>query len=369
MEDTGKALNQVDRHVRVPLLLHSMAEFRHMFFDAFAVADVKTVVEIGAEEGILTEELIEWATRNQGAVWAIDPAPSPRLRDLADRHEEFDLVVAHSLEALPTLPQADCYLIDGDHNYYTVSEELRAIVGERVEPNRLPLVFLHDVRWPSGRRDQYYSPNDIPEAARQPFRYDRGVVPGNPDLVQGGFRGNGEFAVATREGGPHNGVLTAVEDFLDDHPELELHIVPSVFGLGVLLPRSASYAGRIRDLLSPYEENPLLQRLEANRLALYVKVLELQDVLDERASIERDLRKQLEEIDLRVRDTAVENRALWVRQRELEEQKKRLRIKLAEILSSRSFRLIDSLSRAGKFIGRDLGVSRSQLQEIVDDKG
>jgi hypothetical protein len=367
MEDNDRAANPVDKHIRAPLLLHSMAEFRHIFFDAFTVAGVNTVIEIGAEEGILTSELIEWATKHGGSVWAIDPAPSPRLRDLANRHELFDLVVSNSLEALPQVPDADCYLIDGDHNYYTVSQELRGIVAERAERTRLPLVFLHDVGWPSGRRDQYYSPNDIPESARQPLRYDRGVVPGDPDVVQGGFRGDGEFAVATREGGPHNGVLTAIEDFLDNHPEFELHIVPSVFGLGVLVPGSAPYADRIRELLAPYEENPLLQNLEANRLALYLKVLELQDVLGERDSIERDMRKQLEETQLRVRDTAVENRALWMRQRELEEQKDQLRVKLQEILSSRSFRLIDHLSRAALLAGRDLGLSQADLRRVIDD--
>jgi hypothetical protein len=354
-----------------------MAEFRDIVFDAFKAARVKTVVEIGAEGGILTSELIEWAKENQGAVWAIDPSPSSHLRNLADQHDVLNLVVANSLDVLPKLPEADCYLVDGDHNYYTVSEELREIVDERTESAQLPLVFLHDVAWPSGRRDQYYAPDEIPESARQSFRYDCGVVPGNQDVVQGGFRGNGEFAVATQEGGPKNGVLTAIEDFVLHHAELEFHVVPAVFGLGVMFPKAGSYASRVRKVLAPYEGNQLLQRLEDNRLALYLKVLELQDVLVERFANERELYKQLEQTLLRVRDKAVENRALRLRQAELDDevsrlgvanhQKEELRIALGKVLASRSLRLTDAFARIGQVVGRDVGLSRSELRRLFDD--
>jgi hypothetical protein len=42
-------------------------------------------------------------------------------------------------------------------------------------------------------------------------------------------------------------------------------------------PAAAAYAERLGELLAPWHENPLLERLERNRIELYVRVLELQD--------------------------------------------------------------------------------------------
>ena len=46
-------------------------------------------------------------------------------------------------------------IIDGDHNYYTVSEELR-LIAERARTAPLPLLLFHDVCWPHARRDDYF---------------------------------------------------------------------------------------------------------------------------------------------------------------------------------------------------------------------
>jgi hypothetical protein len=167
------------------------------------------------------------------------------------------------------------YLVDGDHNHWTVLHELRAIFPEESPP---PVAILHDVGWPCARRDQYYAPDALPPEAVHPYDYRKGRVPGLAELVDGGsFGGAGEFAVALEEGGPRNGVLTAVEDFLAEREGLVYVHVPAVFGLGIVYTETAPYAGRLRDLLAPWDRNPLLTRLEENRLALYARVLELQD--------------------------------------------------------------------------------------------
>ena len=41
----------------------------------------------------------------------------------------------------------------------------------------LPVLILHDVCWPYGRRDLYYVPERIPEEFRQPYAQ-RGMRPG-----------------------------------------------------------------------------------------------------------------------------------------------------------------------------------------------
>jgi Methyltransferase domain len=121
-------------------------------------ARVKSVVEIGAYAGDLTELLLDWAVGAGARVWAIDPAPQKELVALDERRPELELVRATSHEALHTIPLADAVIIDGDHNYYTVSEELR-IIGERTRDATLPLILLHDVCWPHGRRDDYFAPD------------------------------------------------------------------------------------------------------------------------------------------------------------------------------------------------------------------
>ena len=45
----------------------------------------------------------------------------------------------------------------------------------------------------------------------------------------------------------------------------------------MIFQSSAPYAERIRELLAPYADNPLLAKLERNRIDLYMRVIELQD--------------------------------------------------------------------------------------------
>ena len=136
----------------------------------------------------------------------------------------YAAIRAPSLSALRQIPLPDAVIIDGDHNYYTVSEELR-LIAERASGG-LPLLVFHDVSWPHGRRDAYFAPERIPEEHRQPLAEGAGLFPGERGLKFGGL--TYKWAAA-REGGARNGVLTAVEDFAAQHPELRLAIVPVFF--------------------------------------------------------------------------------------------------------------------------------------------
>ena len=69
----------------------------------------------------------------------------------------------------------------------------------------LPLLILHDVGWPYGRRDLYYAPEQIPEEFRQPYDR-RGMMPGQRELAR---RGRAQPAIWQRgraRAGPRNGV-------------------------------------------------------------------------------------------------------------------------------------------------------------------
>jgi hypothetical protein len=61
-------------------------------------------------------------------------------------------------------------------------------------------------------------------------------------------------------------VLTAIEDFVRARERLELAVVPVFFGLGVVWRLDAPYAARLAELLEPYDRDPMLERLEENRV-------------------------------------------------------------------------------------------------------
>jgi hypothetical protein len=259
-----------------PLLLHSLTEFRDLILSCLDAAEARTVLEIGSESGAFTRELLTFAATRDGEVWCVEPYPTLEVEQLDGGEPRFHLIAGRSPEALEGLGAVDAYIVDGDHNYWTVSRELEHALSDR-DPARAPLVVLHDVSWPSGRRDQYYAPDALPGGAVHPHSWDHGSLPGEENAVRGGLRGNGAFAIALKEGGERNGVRTAVEDFVAEREHLRFVHVPSIFGVGFVYSESAPYAGALAALLDPLDANPLLERVERNRMDLYTKLIELQD--------------------------------------------------------------------------------------------
>jgi hypothetical protein len=239
----------------------SLVTLAELLIPCLEAARARSVVEVGAYAGDLTGVLAAWAAESGARVWAIDPAPRPPLAELEQRAPELELVRATSREALENVPVPDALIVDGDHNYYTVSEELRLIAGRAGD--ELPLLLFHDVGWPHARRDDYYEPSLIPPEHRQPIAEGAGLYPGVQGVRAGGLP---YHYAAAREGGPRNGVLTAVEDFVDARSGLRLAIVPAFFGLGVVWREDAPWADELAELLEPWDRNPLLERLEANRV-------------------------------------------------------------------------------------------------------
>lgn len=260
------------------LLIHSMSEFESIILPVLNLVQPRNIVEIGSEHGGLTAVLSTWVQSNGGFLKSVDPSPSPVFREWAATASAFEHIEKPSLDAIGDLEDVDCWFIDGDHNWYTVYNELKCIQQNSDKNGKPMLVFLHDVGWPNGRRDIYYAPERIPAEFRHPFSYDIGVTLDQGDLLNGGFHGNGAFAWAKHEYGPKNGVLTAVEDFAVPQGEtFSLAVIPAVFGLGVLFSSSASWAPDLANFLMPYHEHPLMAKLEQNRLRNYLKVIALQD--------------------------------------------------------------------------------------------
>jgi hypothetical protein len=264
------------------LLIHSMSEFSDLILEALNRADARNIVEIGAEYGGMSALVAEHCRARGGQFTTIDPAPKREFLDWLHVNPDVRHLAKISLEAFPDIAGADAWIIDGDHNWYTVIHELRQIEAISRRAGNPVLVFLHDVGWPCGRRDFYYAPEQIPWDYRQPHSYDGGAVLDQAALVEGrGFRGMGSFAFATLAGGARNGVMTAIDDFLAGAlragREYGFAEIPGVFGLGVLFDLDAAWSSTLADLLLPYHQNKLLRALETNRLRNYLRVIELQD--------------------------------------------------------------------------------------------
>lgn len=286
---------QIDPYANDPgRWAHSLIHQAEVLLPCLDAAGTRSVVEVGAYAGDLTRVLVDWAGESGARVWAIDPSPQESLVELDRVSDVLQLVRETSLEALPHIPLADAVIIDGDHNYYTVSEELR-LIDERAAGADLPLLLFHDVSWPHGRRDDYFAAELIPEDQRQPIAEGGGLFPGVSGVRPGGLPYRG---AAAQEGGPRNGVLTAVEDFVADRDDLRLAIVPVFFGLGVVWHSGAPWADQLVEVVKSWDRNPLLERLEANRVlhlaVAHFHFIEASQAKDRMAREEALLRRLLE---------------------------------------------------------------------------
>lgn len=194
----------------------------------------KRLCEIGSREGEATDILRAIPGLQ---VTVIDPCLDCDLQHKFSDSSAIEMRKGLSLDVLPQLSGTfDCILIDGDHNWYTVYNELK-LIFERGLLEKGGIVYLHDVDWPWARRDLYYQPETIPASQRHPYAAGA-IVRGKSRLADtsgpfaGGFK-------ALDEGGKRNGVLTAVEDFLHENEgRFRFFRVRAGYGLGILMPRN-----------------------------------------------------------------------------------------------------------------------------------
>ncbi|MBP7114612.1 MAG: glycosyltransferase, partial [Candidatus Peribacteraceae bacterium] len=200
------------------------------------------ILEIGGGTGRMPRKLAEYARMAGGRLTFIDPLP---FFDSAALERTWkDVLTVHrawSTDIVPTCQPPDFVLIDGDHNWYTVYHELLAIEALAEQSGQFPVVLLHDVGWPYARRDSYVLPGRIPQEYRQPFAIG-GVLPNTDRLISDGGL-NERMSHALENGGPHNGVRTALEDFLKQTSlALSATMVEGFHGLMIIVPEQQKAA-------------------------------------------------------------------------------------------------------------------------------
>jgi len=228
------------------------------------------IVEVGSDTGINTRNILKYCVDNDAHFTAIDPLPKFDIGEIKTEFgDKFEIYTELSLSVLPLLQDYDVILLDDDHNWYTVYHELK-IIKKIFKDKKFPIVFLHDVGWPYARRDLYYNPENIPENYRQPFKK-LGMYPGKNALMEkGGLNSN--LYNAVYENNPKNGVLTAIEDFIDEsNLEFSLKIVNAFNGLGILYQKNDEIEDIIENVIT---NSDLLDKIETDRIKLQIAHIE-----------------------------------------------------------------------------------------------
>lgn len=127
---------------------------------------------------------------------------------------------------LLNLNNYDAIFLNDDPNWYTVFNELKIIK----ESNEMfPLVFICNNIFPHKRRDSYSNPNIIPNDFIND--YSKNLEYNNILLNDGLYH-------AIEENTSKNGVLTAIEDFLDDNNSIGVLDINFLNGMTILYPKN-----------------------------------------------------------------------------------------------------------------------------------
>jgi hypothetical protein len=273
--------------------------WKHIIKPLVASIEARTILEVGAEFGLSTRVILNHVRSVSGHLHCIDPDPAFDAKTFQEENREHLTFYADlSLNVLDRIPRVDVALVDGDHNWYTVFNELQMIEeNHQHDPLGMPLTFIHDINWPYGRRDLYYNPESIPNEFVHPYAQMGISIKDNTLVKKGGM--NADLYNAIPYGGAKNGVMTAVEDYINQS-SLDFHFVsiPLYFGLGILATSErlqaskdlAAHVERIEEMLSGTElielgeymrltEGIAFQKIHRRMIAAEKRVSELEKKL------------------------------------------------------------------------------------------
>lgn len=260
-----------------------------------------SIVEIGCDQGKNTRNLLEFCNRHGATLYGIDPVPKFDVAAWQEHYgERFIFYQSLSLNTIHRIDKFDVVLIDGDHNWYTVLNELKLIEKRCLDLGQsFPIILLHDIGWPYGRRDLYYNPENIPAPYRKPYKQ-KGMRPALSELQEKGGL-NAHLFNSIYENNMQNGVLTAIEDFIRESKQaMELIKIPGLYGLAVLYPCQLKEQSReFTTFLTNWVVQPFLQRY-VERIESFR--IEVEIVREESSNALRAKENELLEIKKRMAD-------------------------------------------------------------------
>ncbi len=143
---------------------------------------------------------------------------------------ETNCIKDNPLNLLPNLENYDAIFINDDSNWFTVFSELEIIKKTNEE---FPLVFICNNNFPNKRRDSYLNPDNIPSKFRHKYTTELPVCHNNEKIIIS----DGKYH-ACEENTPRNGVLTVIEDFLDENSHIGMMKISFIKEISILYLKS-----------------------------------------------------------------------------------------------------------------------------------
>lgn len=171
--------------------------------------------------------------------------------DLYDDSNE-EIINDFTLNVLPNLSNYDAIFLNDDPNWYTVFNELNII---KENNQKFPLVFICHNVFPHKRRDSYINPNVIPKEFLNDY---------SKELFYNGKYIQDEFFHAIDENTSNNGVLTAIEDFIEENSLVDIMDINFLEGLTILYFKDDFSKFIIKKLIQDLEEYKLQDNILKN---------------------------------------------------------------------------------------------------------
>jgi len=169
----------VSHHGYIPIVKQRLQTLKHS----------PSIIEIGVDRGVTFLSLVTFLARTRpeflavGVDILVQESVSIQMQnlDLQSKQQSF-LVTGNSLSVLPNMinqgMKFDVILLDGDHNYHTVSQEMNFITS-LIRDDGAIIVDDYDGRW--GDRDLFYHDRpgyeDVASATKPVVTEKHGVRP------------------------------------------------------------------------------------------------------------------------------------------------------------------------------------------------
>ncbi|WP_406532114.1 hypothetical protein [Methanobrevibacter sp.] len=308
--------------------------------------EVEKVLVIGLSNNSILDELITFCIDNHSLLYTIDSEIS--IYDLIKEEDDSNIVIEYikenvkhfeesSLNILPNLESFDVVFINGDPNWYTVYNELNLI---KKNNSNFPLVFVCNNRYPHKRRDSYMNPDNIPEEYKHECCNNLPIIFEEDEEIKHAMVEDG-FCHAIYQNTPKNGVLTAVEDFLNQNPHLTLLDINPLEGVTLIYKDTNISHDRINKILAEeknteYNLDEFLDKSLENTLLLK-HVVGINLIKDDIDRIE-EYKSEIEDQNIQLKDyeykIQVNNAQIEYKDSQINNIKAQVNVKSAQLQSA-----------------------------------
>ncbi|MEE0024321.1 hypothetical protein [Methanobrevibacter sp.] len=277
---------------------------------------------------------------------------------------DSECISENPLDSLQKLENYDAIFIDDDSNWYTVFNELNIISKTNKE---FPLVFICNNNFPNKRRDSYSNPKIIPNNFRQKYAEELPIYYNNEKIII-----NDGFFHACEENTPKNGVLTAIEDFLNENSHIGMIKINCIKEICILYPKLQVNDKRI-SIINKEIQNEIIdvdvsdKIIENQILISYINKYQLSN--NNRINKETEISSIIEEYETKIR---YQTNEIDFKNSQISGFESKLSLKDSEIKNIESKlvnrnREINDLEKNLKTANLDFDVLTQKINEAADE--